>query len=145
MTYFAAEQARAIQKNSGKSPSAKPHTIVYIEDNTVNLDLVAKILAYRQHIKLIPASTPEQGVELVKTHRPDLVLLDINLPGMNGFDVLKTLRNIPGLDDIPVIALTSRAMPHHIEEGRAAGFTDYLTKPLNVSQFLSSIDQHLAH
>lgn len=145
MTCFAPEQARAIQKDSGKSPSMKPHTIVYIEDNTVNLDLVAKILAYRQHIQLIPASTPEQGIELIRTHRPDLVLLDINLPGMSGFDVLNTLRNIPGLDDIPVIALTSRAMAHHIEEGRAAGFTDYLTKPLNVSQFLSSIDQHLIH
>lgn len=133
------------QADPGQLSSVKPQTIVYIEDNAVNLELVAKILAYRQHIQLIPAATPEQGIELIRMHRPDLVLLDINLPGMNGFEVLKTLRNIQGCSDIPVIALTARAMAHHIEEGRAAGFADYLTKPLNVSQFLSSIDQHLTH
>lgn len=139
------EEINVLQANAGKQPSLKPHTIVYIEDNAVNLELVAKILAYRQHLQLIPASTPEQGIELIRTHRPDLVLLDINLPGMNGFEVLRILRSIPECSDIPVIALTSRAMAHHIEEGRAAGFSDYLTKPLNVSQFLSSIDQHLGH
>ena len=141
----APEETRVLQADAGQSTSMKPHTIVYIEDNAVNLELVGKILAYRQHIQLIPASSPEQGLELIRMHRPDLVLLDINLPGMNGFEVLKTLKDIQGCNDIPVIALTSRAMAHHIEEGRAAGFTDYLTKPLNVSQFLSSIDQHLRH
>lgn len=141
----APEETRVLQADAGQSTSMKPHTIVYIEDNAVNLELVGKILAYRQHIQLIPASSPEQGLELIRMHRPDLVLLDINLPGMNGFEVLKTLKDIQGCNDIPVIALTSRAMAHHIEEGHAAGFTDYLTKPLNVSQFLSSIDQHLRH
>ncbi len=118
-------------------------TIVYIEDNPINLELVAKILAYRQHIQLIPAPTPELGIELIKMHHPDLVLLDINLPGMNGFEVLKTLKSLSVIADIPVIAITSRAMEHNIEEGYAAGFADYLTKPLNVTQFLSSIDQYL--
>ena len=141
----APEETSPLQADVGQQASLKPHAIVYIEDNVVNLELVTKILAYRQHIQLIPASTPEQGLELIRVHRPDLVLLDINLPGMNGFEVLKTLKDIQGCNDIPVIALTSRAMAHHIEEGRAAGFTDYLTKPLNVSQFLSSIDQHLRH
>ena len=141
----APEETSPLQADVGQQASLKPHAIVYIEDNVVNLEMVTKILAYRQHIQLIPASTPEQGLELIRVHRPDLVLLDINLPGMNGFEVLKTLKDIQGCNDIPVIALTSRAMAHHIEEGRAAGFTDYLTKPLNVSQFLSSIDQHLRH
>lgn len=117
-------------------------TIVYIEDNPANLELVVKIMANRQHIKLLPAATPETGIDLIKAHRPDLILLDINLPGMSGFDILQILKQQPELANIPVIALTSRAMPHNIAEGRAAGFADYLTKPLNINQFLCTIDRY---
>ncbi|HQV88779.1 MAG TPA: PAS domain S-box protein [Nitrosomonas sp.] len=122
---------------------AKQQTIVYIEDNPANLELVAKILSYRQHMHLLTAATPELGIELIKIHRPDLILLDINLPGMNGFEVLGLLKQHPETADIPVIAVTARAMPHDIEAGKAAGFVDYLTKPLNVPQFLRSIDRYL--
>ena len=122
---------------------AKQQSIVYIEDNAANLELVTKILTYRQHIKLLSAATPEAGIDLIKVHRPDLILLDINLPGMSGFDVLQILKQQPELADIPVIAVTSRAMPHNIAEGKTAGFADYLTKPLNVQQFLSVIDRYL--
>ena len=127
------------QDNSGNTRG----TIVYIEDNPVNLELVAKILGYRQHTHLLTAATPELGIELIKIHRPDLILLDINLPGMNGFEVLGLLKQQPETADIPVIAVTARAMPHDIEAGKAAGFVDYLTKPLNVPQFLRSIDRYL--
>lgn len=92
---------------------------------------------------LLTAATPELGIELIKIHRPDLILLDINLPGMNGFEVLGLLKQHPETADIPVIAVTARAMPHDIEAGKAAGFVDYLTKPLNVPQFLRSIDRYL--
>lgn len=147
MESLAGDSISANKKNdkpeAGFKPATRQQTIVYIEDNPVNLELVAKILSYRRHTKLLTATTPESGIELIKAHRPDLILLDINLPGMNGFEVLNLVKKLPGIDDIPVIAVTARAMQHNIEEGKAVGFADYLTKPLNISQFLKSIDQHL--
>ncbi|MDH5572632.1 MAG: PAS domain S-box protein, partial [Gammaproteobacteria bacterium] len=131
------------QSESVANPVTRQQTIVYIEDNPANLEFVVQMLSYRQHIELFTATTPEQGIELIKTHQPDLVLLDIHLPRINGFEVLNILKKLPGISDIPVIAITARAMQHNIEEGRDASFTDYLTKPLNVAHFLKTIDQYL--
>lgn len=131
------------QSEPATNPVTKQQTIVYIEDNPANLEFVVQMLSYRQHIELFTATTPEQGIELIKTHQPELILLDINLPRINGFEVLNILKKLPGISDIPTIAITARAMQHNLEEGRDAGFTDYLTKPLNVAQFLKTIDQYL--
>ena len=90
-------------------------------------------------VELSVCSTAEEGVELAKVHRPDLVLLDINLPNMNGFEALVQLRGIQGFDDVPIVALSSDALPAQIKKAHSAGFTDYLTKPLNIDKFLNLI------
>ena len=119
------------------------HTILYIEDNPANLRLVTQILAQRKHIQLLTAHTSEIGIELASTHRPELILLDINMPGMNGYQVLEILKADADLKHIPVIAVTANAMLRDIERGKAAGFVDYVTKPVDVVKFLGIVDQCL--
>ena len=119
------------------------HTVLYIEDNPSNLRLMAQILGRRQHIHLLTAHTPELGIELALARRPELILLDINMPGMDGYQVLQVLRADARLRTIPVVAVTANAMPRDIERGRAAGFSDYLTKPLDVVKFYAVLDKLL--
>ncbi|MDT8403814.1 response regulator [Sulfuriflexus sp.] len=119
------------------------YTILYIEDNPVNLKLVTQILGRRKYIHLSTAHTPGLGIELATARQPDLILLDINLPGMDGYQVMEVLKAEPDLKNIPVIALTARAMSRDIERGKAAGFREYLTKPINVAEFLGVVDAYL--
>ncbi len=117
--------------------------VLCIDDNPVNLKLIAQILRLRPHIQLDSAHTPELGIELARVHQPDLILLDINMPGMDGYQVLEYLKSQPGLCGIPVVAVTANAMPRDIIRGLEAGFTDYLTKPLDIGSFLETLDQLL--
>ena len=117
--------------------------ILYIDDNPVNLKLVAQMLSRRKHIKLLTTHLPVLGVELALAHLPALILLDINMPGMDGYQVMEVLKADLRLQHIPVIAVTANAMLHDIERGKAAGFTDYIPKPLNLNQFLKAIDHVL--
>lgn len=119
------------------------HTVLYIEDNPSNLRLVAQLFAKHKHIHLITAHTPELGINLARARDPDLILLDINMPGMNGYQVLETLKLSESLQTTPVVAITANAMPRDIERGMAAGFCEYLTKPLNVEKFYQVIEQEL--
>jgi PAS domain S-box-containing protein len=114
--------------------------ILHIEDNPANLRLVRKILSVRNDIELLEAKSAEAGLEIAENHLPSLILLDINLPGMNGLEALRQLRDNPVTRDIPVIAITANAMPRDIERGKAAGFNEYLTKPLDVGEFLKVVD-----
>ena len=82
-------------------------------------------------------------MELAGVHQPDLILLDINMPSINGYQVLKILKLDERLKHIPVVAVTAKAMTKDIEKGKAVGFTDYLTKPLDIPHFLAVIDQYL--
>ncbi len=124
--------------------AAMRHTVLYIEDNPINITLVTMILGRRAHIRVLTAHTPEMGMELARAQRPHLILLDINMPGMSGYQVLDVLKSDAALKAIPVVAVTANAMLHDIQRGKAAGFADYLTKPLNVTQFLETVDRHLA-
>ncbi|WP_136347553.1 PAS domain-containing hybrid sensor histidine kinase/response regulator [Pseudothauera nasutitermitis] len=117
--------------------------ILYIDDNPVNLKLVGQILGKLRQFHLVTAHTPELGIELAQTGKPDLILLDINLPGMDGYEVLQVFKADLQLRHVPVLAVSANAMPKDIERGIAAGFSDYLTKPLDVGRFLASIDRHL--
>jgi len=119
------------------------HTMLYIEDNPANLKLVAQLLGQRKHIHLLTTHLPELGLELAKTRKPDLILLDINMPGMNGYELLKILKTDDRTKDIPVIALTANAMPKDAERSIKAGFAAYLTKPIHVPDFFGTIDRHL--
>jgi CheY-like chemotaxis protein len=97
-------------------------------------------MGMREHVHLLTAHTPELGIELALAHRPDLILLDINMPGMDGYQVLNVIQASAELRRIPVVAITANAMPRDIERGKAAGFTDYLTKPLDIGHFLQVVD-----
>jgi len=116
-------------------------SIVYIEDNVANIELVKKILKQHADMPLHCAIDARHGIELVKESMPDLVLLDINLPDMDGYTVLDVLKSDPKTAGIPVIALSAKAMSHDVEAGLKAGFVDYITKPINVAHFIEVIDK----
>ena len=120
-------------------------TVLYVEDNPANLRLVAHLLARRPSVKLLSAHTGDLGLDLARSKLPDLVIMDINLPGMDGFEVRARMRMFPETREIPVIALSANAMPRDIEKGLAAGFERYLTKPIQVDEFMRSIDDFLFH
>ena len=117
--------------------------VLCIEDNPANLRLIERILASRSDIRLLSAGAPGQGLELARAYRPALILLDINLPDMDGYAVMECLRESPLTRDIPVIAISANAMPQDLERGKAAGFANYLTKPLDIGQFLSVVESTL--
>lgn len=120
------------------------YKILYIEDNPSNLRLVEQLIGIRNDIELFTAHDPRLGIDLAEAHQPDLILLDINMPGMDGYQVLEILLNTDVLKNTPVIAVTANAMPRDIEQGKAAGFSDYVTKPLQVNNFLGLIDNYLS-
>lgn len=114
-------------------------TVLYIEDNPVNLKLVSKLVDKRTELHLLSAEEPVHGIELALEHRPDLILLDINLPGMSGYEVLRHLRAMEATRDIPVVALSANAMADDLQRGAEAGFDGYLTKPIDVKEFFSVV------
>lgn len=116
--------------------------VLYIDDNPVNLKLVTQMLGKLRNILLVTAHTPELGIELAHSHKPCLILLDINMPRMDGYEVLQILKADLQLRHVPVIAVSANAMPKDIKRGISAGFADYLTKPIDVGRFLESIDRH---
>ena len=118
-------------------------TVLYIEDNPANLRLVKQLMGRLSGVQMLSAHEPMLGLDLAVEHNPDLILLDINLPGMSGFDVLKELRKRNSTQNIPVIAVSANAMPKDIEKGIAAGFDDYITKPIDVTQLLLAVDKKL--
>jgi len=124
--------------------STRQWTLLYMEDNPANLRLMARILSKREGVRLIAAERPGIGMELAIAHRPDLILVDINLPDMDGFEVLRGLRDHAETRTTPVIGISANATPKDIERARAAGFADYLSKPLDINSLLAAVDTHLA-
>ena len=126
-------------------PSRRPRavgksTLLYIEDNPANMMLVEQLIARRPELKLLTAEDGTLGIELARACRPDVILMDINLPGINGTDALKVLLRNPMTAKIPVIALSANAMPRDIKTGIDAGFFKYLTKPIKVAEFMETLD-----
>jgi PAS domain S-box-containing protein len=114
------------------SPAQPAFKILSIDDNPANLKLVEQALGRRSELEVISAHLPGMGIELAMANTPDAILLDINMPSMDGYQVLKVLRTDPVLKTIPVIALTASALPEDISKVREARFNDYLTKPLDI-------------
>lgn len=123
---------------------APVHTLLCVEDNPANLLLVERLLERRPDIRLLSAREGLSGMEVARSALPKVILMDINLPGISGFQVLKLLRDDPTTAHIPVIALSANAMPRDIEKGLAAGFFRYLTKPIKVGDFMDTLDAALA-
>ncbi|KGP72741.1 ATP-binding protein [Pontibacillus yanchengensis] len=117
--------------------------LLYIEDNPANLHLVQKILRKYDDIELFSAVNGEIGIDLAQAHEPDLILLDLNLPGIDGYEVLEKLRGIHETKNITIVAISANAMPRDVEKGLAAGFQDYMTKPLQVSKFSQMIHKYM--
>jgi PAS domain S-box-containing protein len=115
-------------------------TILYVEDNLINFKLVKEILSSRPNMKLLHAQTAEAGLEMIRSCHIDLILMDIQLPGMNGIECLHMIREETNQKDIPAIAVSAQT---HLDENKFAidsGFEDYISKPINVSGFLNTID-----
>ncbi|NDU85283.1 MAG: PAS domain S-box protein, partial [Ferrovum sp.] len=129
----------------------KPHgvrrtrlqTVLYVEDNPANLKLVERILARVPNIRLLSALNGNSGIEVANASMPDVILMDINLPGINGFEALRILRLNPITEHIPVIAISANAMQSDIDRAIKAGFSRYITKPINVNGFMSALDETL--
>lgn len=126
------------------APEPYPFTLLHVDDNPSNLRLVEQALSRRPAVRVISAPSAGLGLELAGVHRPDLIVLDINMPGLNGYQVLEQLRGDPVTATIPVVALTANATERDAERGRRAGFDDYLTKPLDLERFLGAVDTRMA-
>jgi CheY-like chemotaxis protein len=118
-------------------------TILYIEDNLSNLELVKRVLTKRPGIRLIDAMQGRLGVDLAREHHPDLILLDLHLPDISGTEVLRQVRDDPRTTAIPVIVISADATPGQIDRLLTDGALAYLTKPLDVKKLLSLLDQTL--
>ncbi|MQA41462.1 hybrid sensor histidine kinase/response regulator [Rugamonas aquatica] len=124
----------------GAGNGAALKTLLYIEDNPANLSLVEQLIQRRSDLKLLTAIDGHTGMQLARAYQPDVILMDINLPGVSGFGCLKILQDDATTAHIPVMALSANAMPRDIEKGVEAGFLRYLTKPINVVEFMSALD-----
>lgn len=117
--------------------------ILYVEDNPTNVDLMKSLISRVSGASLLTAHTGELGLELAKAERPNLIILDIDLPGMSGLDTLARLKRVEEFSETPIIALTAAARVSDIERGRKAGFRHYLTKPLDVLAFTEILKREI--
>ena len=121
---------------SGEPHPARTKTVLYVEDNPANMRLVEQIVARHPHIRLLNAVNGHNGIEIARSATPDTILMDVNLPDISGFEALEILRNDPFTRHIPVIAVSANAMPLTIETGLKAGFFRYITKPIQIDEFM---------
>lgn len=154
MFWFELNMAAAPQPAVGAAKLLAPHqahvqhgeaqrTLLYVEDNQANMQLVEQLIARRPDLRLLTAGNGMLGIELARTHQPDVILMDIHLSGMSGIQALQILRVDPVTAHIPVLAISANAMPHDIKKGLEAGFLRYLTKPINVNEFMDALDTAL--
>lgn len=134
-----AETSKETSKDTSTHSRIK---ILYVEDNPANTRLLMKIASLRKGVEMLHASNAEKGLEIARKEIPTLILMDLNLPGMNGFEALQQLRKIPETKDIPVIAVTAQAMPDDIARIKANKFDNYIIKPLEISRFNEVIDMY---
>ncbi|MCW5612906.1 MAG: response regulator [Rubrivivax sp.] len=150
---FSVQLRRATLPAAGLAPAPAPEaapegarrrTLLYVEDNAANVQLLAEVLRLRPAVQLLAAVDGPQGLALAREHAPDLVVVDVALPGIDGYELCRRLRALPALRERPIVALSANAMASDRERGRAAGFDHYFTKPLDVTHFLAWLDQTLS-
>jgi len=137
------DKARQADRALAARLDLPPCTVLYVEDNPANLQLMEMILGRVGELTLHSAPTAEIGIDMAKAVRPDLILMDINLPGMSGLEALKTLRRTPATRGLPVVAVSANAMPHDIKTAEDAGFNGYITKPFNIADVMATISREL--
>ncbi|OQW87760.1 MAG: hypothetical protein BWK72_12555 [Rhodoferax ferrireducens] len=141
------DDVTSVLQGAAVAPELSAHgvrTLLYVEDNRANMELVQQLIARRPDLRLFGATEATRGIALAREHQPDVILLDINLPGISGLQALKILQEDACTQHIPVLALSANAMPRDIERGLAAGFMRYLTKPIRVPEFMDALDAGLA-
>jgi two-component system, sensor histidine kinase len=126
------------------SLTGRVSTMLYVEDNPSNVALMRHVIAAFGTIKLHVAETGHEGLALARDLRPDVILLDINLPGLSGFELKARLDADPLTRGLPVLALSASAMPADVRRGRDAGFRSYLTKPLDIAALARALDKALS-
>jgi len=127
------------------APQGTPlHTLLYVEDNPANLELVELIIGRRADLRLLSAADASLGIEFARVYQPEVILMDINLPGISGIEAMKILRADPSTAHIPIIALSANAVPRDIQRALDAGFFNYLTKPIKVNQLMDALEAALA-
>ncbi len=119
------------------------YTVLYVEDNPANLTLVQQIFHALPYVQLLTATTAEMGLQLAKETSLDLILLDINLPHMDGYALVTALRQLPALSNIIIIAISANAMDGDIQKALSLGFDDYITKPIDIANFIKKIKKAL--
>lgn len=134
------EAERAALQQPRLADGTPLRTLLYVEDNPANLDLVEQIVARRSDLRLLSAADGDLGIEFARAYLPEVILMDINLPGLSGIEAMKVLRADPLTAHIPIIALSANALAHDIEKALAAGFFNYLTKPIRVDAFMDALD-----
>jgi CheY-like chemotaxis protein len=134
---------RAVAAVSRRSRDKPNGLVLYVEDNPANVTFMRDLLGTFPAIELVTASTAEVGVNLARETRPNVIIMDINLPGMSGLDALRALREWPETKDIPIIALTAAASDHDLRRGERAGFSRYLTKPVNLDELEGALQMLL--
>lgn len=125
---------------AAESSEKREAVVLYVEDNPANLRLVEHVIQRHTSYRFLSAPDAKLGIELAQAYLPDLILMDINLPGMDGFAALARLQQIEETKDIPVIAISANAMPKDMERGREMGFADYLTKPFDVDALVAAME-----
>jgi PAS domain S-box-containing protein len=148
---LSAEPPRAELQSSAAEALVQPEAstdtptraLLYVEDNPANMELVEQIIEQFPNLKLVTAVNGTLGIELARATKPEVILMDINLPGINGFKALKILRGDFATAHIPVIALSATAMARDIEKGLEAGFFRYLTKPIQIKEFMDTLNEAL--
>src|SRR5256885_8380918 len=122
-----------LSRSARGDANAPRQTLLCVEDNPANLLLIEKLIARRPDIRLLSARDAERGIQIARSRQPDVILMDINLPGMSGLEALRALAGDARTSCMPVIALSANAMARDIEKGLEAGFFRYLTKPIQVA------------
>ena len=135
-----AAEPSAVVGRAQVQTDAPLRTLLYVEDNPANLTLIEDLIARRPDIRLLSAKDGNRGIEIARASRPDVILMDINLPGISGIKALRILAEDPATAHIPVVALSANAMPRDIEKGLEAGFFRCLTKPIKVNEFMDTLD-----
>jgi signal transduction histidine kinase/ActR/RegA family two-component response regulator len=127
-----------------EAPDGPVRTVLYVEDNPANLELIEQLVARRRDLRLLSAPDGNVGLEYAHAYVPEVILMDINLPGISGVEAMKALRADPVTAHIPIIAISANAVPRDIEKAVEAGFAGYVTKPINVARFMVVLDDALA-
>jgi CheY-like chemotaxis protein len=127
----------------GASELIGAHTVLYIEDNLSNLQLIEHVMIHRPGVKLLAAMQGSLGLDLAREHRPELILLDLNLPDMPGREVLRRLRGEPATREIPVVVISADATPGEIERYAGGGGRRLHDEAADIQKFLGVVDKHL--